>query len=455
MKLFISYSSKDRALIAALADDLDLMGHEVWFDRELAHSGGQAWWKVICEQIRACEAVISALSPNLLGSVPCQREYEYARSLGKPILPLVLAEVDYRSLPRDLQEAQLVNFRDRSNEQRRALRDSLRNLPPCPPLPANALDLEPPVPLDPVGALMDRIHKLTADPDAQRLLILDIDDLANDGQAQSLELLRLLVARDDVLTARNLKRVQELLGGAEGAVKPVVPVTEILPAPFVWCDIPEGGVSVGAQQVSVPAFRMAKHPVTFAQFQAFIDAPDGYRNAQWWADLARREHTPGKQQWPIDTHPREGVNWYEAVAFCRWLSDKTGLPISLPTESQWQRAAQGDDGREYPWGGGPDETKCNTRESGLNKTTPVDQHPAGVSPFGVLDLAGNVWEWCLTKLASPYQHPEDNDMMGDAKRVVRGGAFNAYQSSARATYRNGIDPDVRSLTQGFRVVTTA
>ncbi len=213
MKLFISYSSKDRDLVTALAEELDLLDHEVWFDPELNRSGGQKWWKIICEQIRGCEVFVNALSPHVLRSKPCELEHNYARALGKPVLPLLLVEIEYRQLPRDLQESQIVDFRERTGSQRRSLRDSLRNLPPCPALPKNALKLEPPVPLDPVGVAMDAIRNLPADSNVQKLLILDIDDLQEDEQYQSQvpELLRLLVKRDDVLTVRNLRRAEQLL----------------------------------------------------------------------------------------------------------------------------------------------------------------------------------------------------------------------------------------------------
>jgi formylglycine-generating enzyme required for sulfatase activity len=215
-----------------------------------------------------------------------------------------------------------------------------------------------------------------------------------------------------------------------------------------WIDIPAGWAALPFKEYWVDAFRISKYPVTYAQFQAFIDAPDGFRNDELWQGLAKCEMRPGKQAWPIDNHPRETVSWYDACAFCCWLSEKTGLPITLPTEQQWQRAAQGDDGREYPWGNEFDLSRCNTRENGINRTTPVDQYPNGVSPCGVYDMGGNVWEWCLNE----WENPENTGLAGSDIRALRGGSWSGHQLNARCACRNLNLTDNRATIIGFRVV---
>jgi formylglycine-generating enzyme required for sulfatase activity len=221
-----------------------------------------------------------------------------------------------------------------------------------------------------------------------------------------------------------------------------------------WVDIPAGSVTIEDEDINyseeyyVEAFRISKYPVTYAQFQAFINVPDGFRNGAWRQGLARREYGPGLQKWSIDNHPRENVTWYDAVAFCRWLSDKTRLAISLPTEQQWQRAAQGDDGRAYPWGDAFDSGRCNTWESGIDRTTPVDQYPNGASQYGVYDMAGNVAEWCLNKGGNP----ENTDLAGSAWRVVRGGSWLFHRDFVRCASRLGLVPGGGSNFVGFRVV---
>lgn len=117
----------------------------------------------------------------------------------------------------------------------------------------------------------------------------------------------------------------------------------------------------------------------------------------------------------------------------------------LPTEQQWQRAAQGDDGRAYPWGAKFDKSRCNFNTS---KPTPVTQYPNGESPFHVLDMSGNVWEWCLTDYDS-----RDSDINTKATyRVLRGGSWwYADEDNLRAAYRDGSFPDDRDFYRGFRL----
>lgn len=504
LKIFISYSSKDRALVEELAADLDLLVDDcdVWFDRELNRSGGHEWWALILQEIRACDIFIYAATPNILKSEPCRREYAYARALSKPILPVVLAEVEYRSLPLELQKAQLVNYRDRSREQQSSLKASLRNLPPAPSLP-NPPPPEPEVPLDPVAVALHKIETLTVDVDQQRLLILEIDDLRGNKACRKHvpELLKRLIARDDVLTARNLKRAQELLTQvmgveskpapsktgpartrtraidsppAERAEAPAPPKPKassakpasvsLLLALFAWIEIPGGHGTMKTDRgvtlaIPVERYWIAKYPVTNAQYRLFIEA-GGYETERWWTATGWQERQ--KKGWTAPRYWRDrdwngaeqpvvGVSWYEAVAFCRWLSEATGEDIMLPTEAQWQYAAQGDDGRTYPWGKKWDCKRCNNRVSPCNSggTTPVRAYEGkGDSPFGVVDMAGNVWEWCLTDYDT-----RTNDINSDATdRVQRGGSWSYDGTDGfRCDYRNRGNPDGRLCVRGFRL----
>jgi len=221
-----------------------------------------------------------------------------------------------------------------------------------------------------------------------------------------------------------------------------------------WVDIEPGKVKFEKVErvFEVKRFCIAKYSVTNVQFEAFINADDGYRNAEWWKGI-KQSQRPAQPSWKEANSPRETVSWFEAVAFCNWLSKRTGSNIHLPTEWEWQLAATGGDlEREYPWPGEWDPTRCNSYESRFNRTSAVGVYPRGATWQGVLDMAGNVWEWCLNKHEEPGTRDAlliDSDERG--LRVVRGGSWDDnpedLRSSLRFTYRAGY----RYTYTGFRL----
>ena len=171
-----------------------------------------------------------------------------------------------------------------------------------------------------------------------------------------------------------------------------------IPAGKSMTKVSRGGKS--AQYQAVDAFRITEFPTTNQQFQEFVEDKHGYKNEIWW-HFSKYAHKWWKYSqerdphFPGDHNPRNNVCWYEAVAYTRWLSDKLGFEVTLPTKAQWQRAAQGDNHYIYPWGDEFNMDYCNTRESQIHKTTSVMRYPNGVSQFGIMDMSGNVWEWLL------------------------------------------------------------
>ena len=237
-------------------------------------------------------------------------------------------------------------------------------------------------------------------------------------------------------------------------------VKEVLPM-LQWCDVPHGTVTissiVGADEdfgevtEQVDNFVMSKFPVTNAQFAIFADAEDGYRNPRWWdfSQHAQRwfklRKGGAKSRFSGDARPRENVNWYEAMAFSNWLGNLLGMKIALPTIAQWQRAAKGADDRYFPWGDEYDEERCNTLETGLKTTTPVDRYQLGASPYGIYDMAGNVWEWTLNSAAAA-------ETGRDFRRAVAGGSFVSPCDRAHTSFRYYLDPRVRYSSIGIRLV---
>jgi formylglycine-generating enzyme required for sulfatase activity len=234
---------------------------------------------------------------------------------------------------------------------------------------------------------------------------------------------------------------------------------------------------VPQHRVHVDVFRIGRYPVTNQEFKRFMDA-GGYDTCRYWSDggwqwlqrkpeeekdLPERRSGEGRNEpayWNDPNlgirkpnRPVVGVTWYEAVAYCNWLTEKLrregkigeGEEVRLPTEAEWEKAARGTDGRWWPWGNEWDEGRANTSEGGVHEFTPVGIYPSGVSPFGVFDMAGNVWEW-TSSLYKPYPYEADDgreDQDRDGSRVIRGGSWLNPQDLARCASRRGLHPDLR------------
>ena len=199
-------------------------------------------------------------------------------------------------------------------------------------------------------------------------------------------------------------------------------------------------------EIFVDAFRISKYPVTNAQYAEFVKATK--RNPP--------EHWPGQEPPPdLRNHPVVYVSWHDAMAYCQWLGKEKGRTCRLPTEAEWEKAARGTDGRIYPWGNEFSAEKCNMRETGIGGPSPVGMFPDGVSPYGCLDMSGNVWEWTLSEYKPYPYNPDDGreDVVGaDRRRVLRGGAFNLVDYHVRAAVRYRSPPLYRGYYLGFRVV---
>ena len=231
---------------------------------------------------------------------------------------------------------------------------------------------------------------------------------------------------------------------------------------------------VPQHEVTLEEYAIARYPVTNAEFDRFIQ-DGGYDNPEYWTEAGwKRKESDGwtqprhweDEKWNDPSQPVVGVSWYEALAYCRWLSARSGREYRLPSEAQWEKAARGTDGRRYPWGDEWDPEHCNNKESGPGRTTPVGQYPEGDSPSGVGEMVGQVWEWCSSKYGGvgnepefsyPYR-PDDGreSQEGDDTRILRGGSW--YESSpagrCRCGYRAWVYPWGGDFNGGFRCVRT-
>jgi hypothetical protein len=218
---------------------------------------------------------------------------------------------------------------------------------------------------------------------------------------------------------------------------------------LVWCDVPDGDVEIDGRAFHVQPFQISKYPITWGQYSIFLQAADGYGNPRWSEGLAQHIDHPSGRRRELANHPAENVSWYDAVAFCRWLSVRLGFEVRLPTEWEWQQAATGGEpeNHQYPWGPEWDGQRANTDDSDLHRTTAVGLYPHGASPVGALDMCGNVYEWCVNQ----HVEPEKIGLERSEPKAVRGGSWNWSHDNAGATLRGMDVPDVRIPDHGFRV----
>ena len=235
--------------------------------------------------------------------------------------------------------------------------------------------------------------------------------------------------------------------------------------------IPAGDFSMGEgreqHELFLADFQLSKYPVTNAEYERFMEA-GGYQNRSYWTEAGWQE-IGQKQNEPRfwrDTRfikpkqPAIGLSWYECVAYCRWLSAETGQLYRLPTEAEWEKGARGVDGRLYPWGNEFEAERLNARagDQQVCTSTPVGIYPTGVSPYGLFDCAGNVWEWCATRWKKAFPYDVDQDewqtdyLEGHNLRVLRSGSWNYQAELTRCVYRFKFQPYGWTDRGGCRVV---
>jgi serine/threonine-protein kinase len=192
------------------------------------------------------------------------------------------------------------------------------------------------------------------------------------------------------------------------------------------------------RKVYLDAYWMYKHEVTVAQYRKFCSET--------------RRKMPDPPDWALkEDHPIVKVSWDDAKAYADWAG------VQLPTEAQWEKAARGTDGRTFPWGDTFDPSKavCSVAPRKEKSTAPVGSIPSGASPYGCLDMSGNVWEWCSDwydggyYARAPNRNPENRRASTD--RVQRGGSwYFGFTDHKRASYRNRCPPDIANVISGFR-----
>ncbi len=185
------------------------------------------------------------------------------------------------------------------------------------------------------------------------------------------------------------------------------------------------------------AFLIDKYEVTNQDYKKFMDAVGHVAPEDWEG---------GKIPSGKEKHPVVFVSWHDAGAYCKWAGKR------LPTEAEWEKAARGTDGRLFPWGNKMGRKQANTRKSRKNTTVAVGSYPKGASPYGALDMAGNVWEW-TTSFYKPYAGSTvENGFFGEERYVVRGGSWDDEVYDSLTLSRAKFTPVTTFEHVGFRCV---
>jgi len=509
---FISYSRKNSAFVRQLVSALEAEGKTVWWDQKReALEGivvGAPWWEQIKIGIEDADNFIFVISPHSIVSPYCHAEINQARFYGKRLVTVLycgwiseqdtweaistaidsMPEHDY--LPDEV-TLNSVNFRSlvrqnwlSLNEIQHAIFSSSTSFEEPFGQLVKALDLDlawvklhnrlrqaallweengrsedflwPHGQLKPVYESIDRLKpRLEAivqdfiEPEQARLLR-EIEDIQTSHIRRSEIGERLSRIGDP----RPGVGVRQLRNGQDAVAIPEL----------AWCYVPaspdaqvqtiglKDHVGAVSRQSPVSPFYVGRYPITHCQFETFLTARDGSRNPEWWRGIPsqyqRVDVYPARSQ--HSGYPRDGVSWYESIAFTRWLDHQYrefGLfdhlavvtdtrtqwaascepvhlnpadwQIRLPFVWEWQWAAQGGaEQREYPWGSWDEYPRANTVEAGINAhSTAVGIYPHGMAICGALDMAGNILEWCLNNYA------EGTVTLDDQYKDVRGGSF--------------------------------
>jgi formylglycine-generating enzyme required for sulfatase activity len=390
-RLFVSHSSQDNDWcrpFVAAMTGAD-PSLDVWYD-EHGLSGGSAWVQTLQQELQSRDVVVLVLTPDSLASQWVQEEMQLALATRRTILPVMHK-------------------------------------------PSNLS-----------GFLLTRQW-------------VDVVDLSPEDAARK------------VLTALN----SPVVFPEAAAPKQIVPAPELVPQPFgqmgyvgriidgvqvitpPLCDVPAGPFLHGSdlkrdpeatdaeipmRTVDLPAFKIGRYPVTVVEYACAVRA-GAMREPRDWATVSQRPY-----------HPITNVSWRDAITYAAWLTKVTGERWRPPTEDEWEKAARGTDGRIYPWGDQFDPSRANTNAGGRGEPTAVGMYPMGVSPYGALDMAGNVQEWCGLTPDSPLLRPNAMGEPGKSVGYLAGGSFDDPPTTARCAYRGQLFMGERGEEIGMRLV---
>ena len=428
--IFLSYAREDLERARGIAEALQAEGWSVFWDRRIPP--GRRFDDYIEEKIGESRVVVVLWSPHSVASDWVRTEAAHGRDRNPPaLIPITIVPATIPFAFRQLQSADLSAWQpgERSVEYDEVLVEISRRVPRV----HAAAPAPEPERHDPVRRVEAKAPASAAHAASSTL----------SPQAQAVLPDELVLPTNPVVHFMKIPAGPFLMGSDKTKDKGAYD-DEIWPGE-------------GQGSVTLSDFYIGKFPVTVAQFRACVDA---------------KGCTPPNLQALGDKpdHPVVNVSWTEAVQYCAWLERTAkesprasvelkdllanGSRITLPSEAEWEKAARGTDGRTYPWGEGINPERANYGATKVGTTNTVGSYPRGASPYGVLDMSGNVWEWTRS-VYKPYPYVASDgreDFKVSGPRVLRGGSFDYGGWSVRAANRLDCEPDFRSDNIGFRVV---
>ena len=462
--IFISYSHKDSVYAHELAKTLYDDGFEVWIDERLDY--GSQWPQEIQKQLDSCSAFIVIMSPRSFGSEWVQSELQRAKRKNKPIFPLLL-EGDEPWL--SVESTQFFDVQGGVQPDAKFYSALKRVITPNPTartlhtikVPEGPIYKESPKPgARPVVAVIGFIGLFFVVCVTLGVFLFWKSDANPLTRISKPEPGPTLVHEPPILVQEPTSKPApseptpthqiENIGDIDMVL---VPAGEFIMGrdasdEFVACQEYNTECRLDwfkdeepPHTVYIDDFYIDIYEVTNAQYKACVDA--GICDPpQMTGSNSRSSYYDNPD---FDDYPVINVDWYQAQAFCEWRGGR------LPTEAEWEKAARGTDGRTYPWGEDLDPSYANYNYS-TGDTTAVGSYEKGKSPYGLYDMAGNVWEWVISLQRSyPYiPHDGRESLNEEGIRLMRGGSWGYVGVSVSTAYRYGNDSSESNLDLGFR-----